>query len=57
MLGIGKEIIAAYIGAILKSHRLKVNNIKLYSYLNIDAGKQRFEIKSLYFYVGVQISS
>jgi CTP synthase len=36
--GIGKGIIAASIAAILKSGGLKVNNIKLDPYLNVDAG-------------------
>jgi len=38
MSGIGKGIVAASIGSILKSHGLKVNNIKLDPYLNVDAG-------------------
>jgi CTP synthase len=36
--GIGKGIIAASLAAILKSGGLKVNNIKLDPYLNVDAG-------------------
>ena len=36
--GIGKGIISACIATILKSNGLKVNNIKLDPYLNVDAG-------------------
>jgi CTP synthase len=38
MSGIGKGIIVASIGAILKSCGLKVNTIKMDPYLNVDAG-------------------
>lgn len=38
MSGIGKGIVAASIGSILKSYGLKINNIKLDPYLNVDAG-------------------
>lgn len=38
MSGIGKGIVVASIGTILKSCGLKVNTIKLDPYLNVDAG-------------------
>jgi len=38
MSGIGKGVISGSIGCIFKSYGLKVNNIKLDPYLNVDAG-------------------
>ncbi len=38
MSGIGKGVISGSIGCIFKSYGLKVNNIKMDPYLNVDAG-------------------